>query len=99
MIKVSVKIDKNAFTPAVKKIDTALAALPAQGVKEFQALTPKLTGNARRRTTLQSKEIVADYPYAQRLDDNWSTQTKGQGIVAPFTKWWQQQLKRIAGLK
>lgn len=99
MIKVSVKLDRNAFTPAVKSIDAALAALPAQGVKEFQALTPRDTGNARRRTQLRGKDIVADYPYAQRLDDNWSTQTHGQGIVAPFTKWWQQQLKRIAGLK
>jgi hypothetical protein len=99
MIKVSVKIDKNGFTPAVKKINTALAALPAQGVKEFQALTPEDTGNARRRTQLQNKEIVADYPYAQRLDQNWSKQTRGQGIIAPFTRWWQAQLKRIAGLK
>jgi hypothetical protein len=99
LIKVSVKLDQNAFTPAVKKIDAALKALPAQGVKEFQALTPIDTGNARRRTQLYGKEIVADYPYAQRLDQNWSKQTKGQGIVAPFTKWWIAQLKRIAGLK
>lgn len=99
MIKVSVRVSQNQITPAIQRQVAALAALPTAGVKEFQALTPKLTGNARSRTQLRSKEIVADYPYAQRLDDNWSTQTKGQGIVAPFTRWWIAQLKRIARIK
>jgi hypothetical protein len=99
MIKVSAKISQNQITPVIQRQIAALAALPAQGEKEFQALTPIDTGNARRRTRLQRKEIVADYPYAQRLDDNWSKQTHGQGIVAPFTKWWIAQLKRIARIK
>ena len=99
MIKVNVRVTQNQITPAIQRQVAALAALPAQGVQKFQALTPKDTGNARSRTRLQSKEIVADYPYAQRLDDNWSKQTRGQGIVAPFTKWWTAQLRRIAGIK
>jgi len=99
MIKVSVKVSKNAFTPAVKNMTQALSALPTQGLKEFQRLTPIDSGNARNRTILTQNEIQADYPYAQRLDNNWSKQTKGQGIVAPFTRWWQAQLKRIARIK
>ena len=99
MIKVSVRVSQNQITPAIQRQVTALAALPAQGVQKFQALTPKDTGNARSRTQLRSREIVADYPYAQRLDDNWSKQTNGQGIVAPFTRWWIAQLKRIARIK
>ena len=46
-----------------------------------------------------NKQIIANYAYAQRLDDNWSRQTRGQGIVKPFTTWWVTQIKRIAGLK
>ena len=99
MIKVSVRVSQNQITPAIQRQVAALAALPAQGVREFQALTPIDTGNARSQTQLRSREIVADYPYAQRLDDNWSKQTRGQGIVAPFTKWWIAQLKRIARIK
>jgi hypothetical protein len=99
MIKVSVRVSQNQINTTIQRQVAALAALPGAGVREFQALTPIDTGNARNRTRLQSKEIVADYPYAQRLDDNWSKQTKGQGIVAPFVKWWTAQLRRIARIK
>jgi hypothetical protein len=100
MIRVSVQVTRNAFAPALKKIDTAIAALPAQALSQFQALTPRDTGNARRNTRLVNKrEIIGDYPYAQRLEDNWSKQTKGQGIIKPFTTWWIAQLKRIARIR
>lgn len=99
MIRVSTSIKKNAFNPAVKKINTALAALPAQGLDKFRALTPIDQGRARRSTVLVKTEIQANYPYAQRLEDNWSKQTKGLGIIGPFTRWWQAQLKRIARIK
>lgn len=49
----------------------------------FVANTPIKTGNARRNTRIQGNSIKADYPYAQRLEDNYSPQTKGQGIVNP----------------
>ena len=100
MIRVSVQLSRNTFPGVLKKIDTAMAALPAQALAEFQALTPRDTGNARRRTLLvNNREIVGAYPYAQRLENNWSTQTRGQGIIKPFTRWWIAQLKRIARIR
>jgi hypothetical protein len=101
MFKVSVTIDPNQFTGTLKKVNQAIAALPPRGLVEFRALTPYYKGNARRSTRLQNtnREIIADYPYAQRLDNNWSRQTKGQGIVKPFAKWWTAQLRLIARIK
>jgi hypothetical protein len=69
------------------------------GLKEFKALTPIRSGNARSNTDLTNKnEIVGNYAYAQRLDRGWSRQAP-RGMIGPFTKWWIDQLKRIARIK
>lgn len=39
-----------------------------QAYKKFSDSTPVKTGNARRKTTLQGKQIDANYPYAKVLD-------------------------------
>lgn len=100
MIKVSAKIDTTSVNRKISKQMRALEKLPEQGLDEFRKLTPIDTGNARRSTRLENKNIIhADYDYAQRLDNNWSRQTKNQGIVNPFTKWLQRQIKQIARIK
>jgi hypothetical protein len=98
---ISVKLDNSILNARLKKQTDALAKLPDQGVQQFKALTPIRSGNARSNTDLTSNKnkIVADYAYAQRLDDNWSPQTRGRGIVAPFTVWWKDQLKKISRMK
>lgn len=46
--------------------------------------TPIKSGNARRNTKKKgTSTITADYPYAQRLEDNYSPQTQGKGIIQP----------------
>lgn len=46
--------------------------------------TPIRSGNARRNTKKQgNNQITADYPYAQKLEDNYSPQTHGKGIIQP----------------
>lgn len=57
--------------------------LADEGARYMRSITPIDKGNARRHTYSNGNEIHADYPYAQRLDDNWSKQTKGKGIVKP----------------
>lgn len=99
MIKVNVKIDNTKLNSMIKKQRSAYAGLPAKGLNQFKILTPIDTGNARASTSLKNNSIEGDYPYAQRLDKNWSKQTRGKGIVAPFTKWWVQQIKKIARMK
>ena len=53
-------------------------------------------GNARRRTTLQNSDIVADYPYATRLDNGWSKQSPN-GMVEPTIKFLQDYIKKNLG--
>lgn len=52
------------------------------GYKTFRQETPIKTGNARRNTAVIQDEIVADYPYAQRLDGGWSRQSPA-GMTKP----------------
>jgi type IV secretory pathway VirB9-like protein len=77
-------------------VQKKLEKLPQEVYQEFVKNTPIRSGNARRKTKLRNKtEIVADYPYAQRLEDNWSSQTKGKGIIAPTEKFMRRKLKQI----
>jgi len=54
----------------------------------FVASTPKLTGNARRHTSLKkgiAPAIEADYPYASALDEG-SSPKSPQGMSEPAIK-------------
>lgn len=101
MFKLGVNIDNTQLNRRLKKMETELGDLPKQGLEEFRLLTPIDTGNARESTVLKesNKIIHADYKYAQKLDNNSSKQTRQKGIVAPFTRWWEQQIKRIGRIK
>jgi len=57
--------------------------LADEGARFMESITPYKSGNAKRHTSADGNIIRADYPYAQRLDDNWSKQTKGKGLVKP----------------
>jgi hypothetical protein len=92
---ITVKVDTSKVNAILARQQTQLAQLPDQGLAKFKSLTPKRSGNARANTDLNnSKEIVADYAYAQRLDRGWSHQAPA-GMVLPFKIWWYAQLKRI----
>jgi len=59
----------------------------------FRKSTPIKTGNARRNTYLASdrRKIVADYPYAQPLDDGWSKQAPS-GMSEPTIEYIEQRI-------
>ena len=80
----------------LQSIQQKLNALPQQAHAEFVDLTPIRSGNARKRTRLNQDTIVADYPYAQRLDAGSSRQAP-QGMTRPWQVWLNRQLKRIFG--
>ena len=48
----------------------------------FKQNTPINKGQARRKTSLKGSDIVADYPYAGRLDKGYSDQSP-DGMIAP----------------
>ena len=95
MITVQVTGQDN-ISREIRSIQRQLRALPVQAHAEFVDLTPIKSGNARRRTRLNRDKIVADYPYAQRLDEGWSRQAP-QGMTRPWEAWLTRQLKRIFG--
>ena len=67
--------------------------------KRFVEHTPIRSGNARRSTRLQGTTIEADYAYAQRLEDNYSKQTKGKGIVEPTIQDVRQHIFQQTGIR
>ena len=95
MLEIKLQQGPNTITPMLARIKQELAQYPAEAEKEFKQLTPVRSGNARRRTKLKSNtEIVADYPYAERLDEGWSKQAP-RGMTEPFLKWSQRKIKQI----
>lgn len=69
----------------------ALDQLPKQAYEYWVKITPKDSGNARRKTRLNNDTIVAAYPYAQRLDQGWSKQAE-DGMSKPT----EREIKKIA---
>ena len=72
--------------------------LPEAIHDEFRANTPIRSGNARRNTKLKKNQIVADYPYSQRLEEGWSKQAP-DGITKPTLEWIYKEVdRRLKGL-
>ena len=95
MIEVSVSVN-DKITGDIARIKRQLAAVPKEAHKEFVALTPVRSGNARRNTTLQGDTIQARYPYATRLDEGYSRQAP-RGITRPWEAWFRKRIKQIMG--
>jgi len=94
-----VKVNLNDFNKQMSKAKRALDDLPEFAEAAMKLKTPYDKGNARRNTTLQGNTVVANYPYAGRLEDNWSSQTRGEGIIAPTEKMIQDEVnRRLKGL-
>ncbi len=63
--------------------DLSQKQLLDEGYKFFKNITPKDTGNAKRRTKQQGRDSIhADYAYAGRLNRGWSLQAK-DGMSQP----------------
>ena len=93
-MKSGITITKNNITPSLQRIQKRLAALPQLAYKEFVRVTPVRSGNARRKTKLQKDTIVADYPYAQRLDEGYSKQAP-QGMTKPTEDFIRKEIDKI----
>jgi hypothetical protein len=95
-ISVNINI-KDGITPVLQGMQKQLKQYPKDAEYKFITLTPVKTGNARRSTYLRnSKEIIANYPYAQRLDEGWSRQAPA-GMTKPFEAWVRTKVKQIFG--
>lgn len=93
MISIKTKLDDNIKT-MTKSIRKEIDLLPKACLDKFVSLTPVDKGNARRRTRLQGRDtILADYAYAERLDQGWSKQAP-RGMTEPFEIWFRDYTEK-----
>lgn len=91
----AVKKLNDAMTASLRRVQSDLDKLPAQAFDFWVKITPKDTGNARRKTRLENRRVInADYPYAVPLDQGWSKQAP-KGMSEPTDKFIQRRLKTI----
>ena len=88
----SIKLKRNNLPRSVGQIQAKVDKVPKQAFAFWRKITPKRTGNARRKTSLKGNTIYARYPYAQRLDEGWSKQSP-EGMSKPTFEY----IKRILG--
>lgn len=62
------------------------------GADYMRSITPIDTGNARRKTFDSGSEIVADYPYAKRLDEGYSQQNQ-IGLIEPTVQYLENYIQ------
>jgi len=84
MLKISVTVDTRGLKKDLDKFTQELADDLLAAAKKY---TPIRTGNARRNWT-QTKtnkgaSIENKVPYIERLENNYSKQTRGKGILKP----------------
>jgi len=89
---------KGAFSLRIDKIKSVLDQnkMASEAHKVFIKNTPVRTGNARANTLLEKNDIIADYPYAIRLDQGWSKQ-RPLGMSEPTIKFLQDYIKKNLG--
>lgn len=94
MFKATIKLDKNIKNNLENK-KNEIRKIPEEAYKVFVKETPVRKGNARRNTKLRSKNsIVADYPYAKRLNEGYSKQSP-EGMVTPTEEFITNQFNKI----
>jgi len=78
----TVKIDNHLLKAKLSRLMEVKKAVTPDIYKFFVEHTPIRSGNARSHTLLEGDEIVADYPYADRLDHGYSPQAP-EGMSKP----------------
>lgn len=79
---VTLKIDEARFRKQMDLTRQESQKIVTDAYSFFVSQTPIRTGNARNRTSLIGNTIMANYPYAKRLDDGYSRQSP-EGMVGP----------------
>lgn len=81
---ISLKLDTSKVENMFADVKNLEKDLKTEAYRFFKDITPYRTGNAKRHTYQSSQgDIVADYPYAERLDNGWSKQHGGKGMSGP----------------
>ena len=84
----------NTIKNSLRSIQTKLKNLPKEAYTEFVKDTPIRSGNARRNTKLNGNVINANYPYAKRLDEGYSSQAP-EGMTKPTEEFIRRRMAQI----
>lgn len=93
-MKTRIKLDIKTVSDQFKDANRVPEELRERAYKFFRDRTPIRSGNARRNTKLEDTSIVADYPYAERLDTGWSKQAP-DGMTEPTTQFIERELEQL----
>ena len=93
----TVRLTKDTITPSIARMRAALERLPALSYLEWIKQTPIDTGNARRKTRLNRMTILAQYPYAERLNEGASKQAP-KGMSEPVKQYIESEIRKIMRL-
>ena len=88
---VKMPVNTTQFTKMVGLAKSQIDQIQTQAFEYFRDHTPIRSGNARRKTSLKGDEIRAEYPYAGRLDEGYSSQAPA-GMTDPTVKYIEKTL-------
>lgn len=85
---------KETMTQSLKNLDTQIRSIMPQAHKVWVQNTPKDQGQARNKTQLKGNTIHANYAYADRLDEGYSSKSPG-GMSEPTSNFITKQLRSL----
>lgn len=90
-----IKIESKQIKKLASLARKEIRAAQEQAYFFWKRETPYRTGNARRKTTLNKNRetITANYPYAERLDEGYSSQSP-KGMSQPTAKFYEREISR-----
>ena len=88
------KIDARIFNKRMKKLSELPNHLLDEALDLVKENTPVQSGYARRNTKKKGNSIVADYPYADRLDQGYSRQAP-DGFTQPTIQQLQNEASKF----
>tara|TARA_R110000787_G_scaffold30308_3_gene81440 strand:+ start:5037 stop:5321 length:285 start_codon:yes stop_codon:yes gene_type:complete len=90
----TVRKTKDTMTPSLERLNRQIPKIVDEAYKHFVRITPRRSGNARRRTLKKRNQIQLRYPYAKRLDTGWSKQAP-DGMSDPTLDYLKRNKKRL----
>lgn len=88
------KVDSSQVKKLLNDLDSIADDVMKDATPYMKSKTPIRSGNARRNTKQKDKTtILADYAYADRLDNGWSDQAPG-GFTDPTIQYIEQLVDR-----
>jgi len=84
----------DTMSMSLSRVAKRLATLPREAYNFWVQETPVRSGNARRQTQLRGDTIDANYPYARRLDQGYSSQSP-QGMSRPTERFIRNRLRSM----